>query len=127
MPDRMSTPSVDDRIFKSVSNDSDGDVGCDTYFWFDQTDDLIHARYEGGVIRLGHLVGLHTGEKIRFRYTHVTTNDETATGQSTDTIAVLPDDRLRLHEEWSWDPKAGSGTSVIEELTEDEYETIRIR
>lgn len=121
MPAHQYTPTVDGRVFTSVSNDADGDVGGDTYFWFEQTDDLLHARYEGGVVRLGHLVGLHTGDELRFRYVHVTTDGETAAGRSTDRIEVLPDDRLRLHEDWSWDSKAGSGTSVLEELTEAEY------
>ncbi|MDY6819835.1 MAG: hypothetical protein SVG88_14335 [Halobacteriales archaeon] len=120
MSDEPYSPSVDGRLFRSVANDGDGDVGGETYFWFEQRDDLIHARYEGGVVRLGYLVGLHTGETLQFRYTHVTTDGETATGQSTDRIEVLSDGRLRLHEEWSWDSKSGSGTSVLEELTDAE-------
>ncbi|MFH5800578.1 hypothetical protein [Haladaptatus sp. CMAA 1911] len=123
MSETIDECSVDGRMFKSTANDADGDVGGDTYFRFEQTDDLIHARYEGGAVRLGYLVGLHLGDTLDFRYTHVTVDGETATGRSVDRIEQLDDDRLRLHEEWEWDSKPGSGSSVLEELTEREYET----
>lgn len=112
--------SVDGRVFKSVSNDADGDVGEETYFWFEQTDELIHAQYHGGSVRLGHLVGHHLGETLDFRYTHVTTDGDTATGHSVDRIEHLDDGRLRLHEEWEWDSKPGSGSSVLEEVSEQQ-------
>ncbi|RDZ39882.1 hypothetical protein C5B91_17540 [Haloferax sp. Atlit-10N] len=114
------TPSLDRRVFKSVANAEGGDVGGDTYFWFDQSDDLIHATYRGGTVRLGHLVGLRLDDTLDFRYSHVTEDGTTATGHSTDRIERLGDGRLRLHEDWSWDSKPGSGTSVLEELTDEE-------
>ena len=124
----MATPadstSVDGRVFKSTANTSDGDVGGETYFWFEQSDDLVHARYEGGEVRLGYLVGRHLGDSLEFRYTHLTVEGTTATGRSTDRIERLDDGRLRLHERWEWDSKPGSGTSVLEELTEAEYAAI---
>ncbi|MFC7203098.1 hypothetical protein ACFQJC_06205 [Haloferax namakaokahaiae] len=110
--------SLDGRVFESISNDSDGDVGGETYFEFDQTGDLVHARYQGGTVRLGHLVGLHLGDSLDFRYTHVTVDGDTATGHSIDRIERLDDGRLRLHEDWAWDSKDGSGTSVLEEVTD---------
>jgi hypothetical protein len=113
-------PSMDGRVFRSVANDADGDVGDETYFRFEQADDLIHARYEGGTVRLGHLVGLRRGDELDFRYTHVTVDGETATGHSVDRIERLDDGRLRLHEDWEWDSKPGSGSSVLEELAAGE-------
>lgn len=122
--ERFSRVSVDGRVFKSVSNAADGDVGGETYFWFEQTDDLIHARYHGGSVRLGYLVGHHRGDTLDFRYTHVTTGGETATGRSVDRIEHLDDGRLRLHEEWEWDSKPGSGSSVLEEVTKPQIPDI---
>jgi hypothetical protein len=29
---------------------------------------------------------------------------------------LLDDGRLRMHEQWTWDSKPGSGTSVVEEV-----------
>ncbi|WP_254523293.1 hypothetical protein [Natrinema caseinilyticum] len=111
--------SVDGRVFKSIANDGDGDVDGETYFRFDQTSELIHARYRGGTVRLGHLVGHHLGDSLDFRYAHVTVDGDTATGHSVDRIEQLEDGRLRLHEEWTWESKSGSGSSVLEELTDD--------
>jgi hypothetical protein len=126
MDTESDTASVDGRVFTSTSNTSDGDVGGETYFWFDRSDDFIHARYEGGAVQLGHLVGRHLGETLDFRYTHLTEDGETATGHSVDRIEQLNDGRLRLHEEWEWDSKPGSGTSVLEELTADEYQRLEL-
>lgn len=123
-PSADTAPSVDGRVFTSVSNDADGDVGDETSFWFEQAGDLIHARYYGGSVRLGHLVGRHLGETLDFRYAHVTTDGETATGRSVDRIERLDDDRLRLHESWEWDSKPGSGSSVLEERAESEVPAI---
>jgi len=116
--------SIDGCVFKSISNDTDGDVGGETYFWFEQTDDLIHARYHGGSVRLGHLVGHHLGETLDFRYAHVTITGDTATGHSVDRIECLDDGRLRLHEEWEWDSKSGTGSSILEEVSEQQVPQI---
>lgn len=110
--------SMDGRVLRSVAADGDGEVDGDTVFRFSQDGDLVHARYEGGAIRLGFLVGLTDGERLQFRYCQVTDEGETATGQSTDRIELLEDGRVRLHEEWSWDSRDGEGTSVLEELRE---------
>jgi hypothetical protein len=113
--------SVDGRVFRSTANTTGGEVDEETYFRFDQSDDQVHARYKGGAIRLGHLVGRHLGETLEFRYAHLTVEGATATGHSVDRIETLEDGRLRLHEEWEWDSKPGSGSSVLEELTPEEY------
>ncbi|MFC6904778.1 hypothetical protein [Halalkalicoccus tibetensis] len=110
---------MDGRVLRATSNDADGTVSDATTFRFEQDGDLIQARYEGGEIRQGFLVGLSDGEGLDFRYTHLTVEGETATGHSIDEIERLPDGRVRLHEEWSWDSKEGAGTSVLEEVDEE--------
>lgn len=107
---------MDGRVLRAVSNDTGGTVSDATTFRFEQEKGLVQARYEGGEIRRGFLVGRSDGEVLDFRYTHLTAAGETATGHSTDEIERLPDGRVRLHEEWSWDSKEGSGTSVLKEI-----------
>jgi hypothetical protein len=110
---------MDGRVLRAVSND-DGTVSDATTFRFEQEGDMIQARYEGGgEIRRGFLVGRSDGESLDFRYAHLTVEGETATGHSVDGIERLPDGRIRLHEEWAWDSKEGSGTSVLEEVEGD--------
>lgn len=93
-----------------------GDVGSDTLFAYrEEADDTVWARYGGGAVRLGFLVGTRRQNSLDFRYAHVTADGDTATGHCTSRIEQLADGRLRLHETWTWDSRTGSGTSVLEE------------
>lgn len=113
----MSYPSLDGRIFRDVTDVRVGDVGEETTFEYHQHEDhTVWARYEGGAVRLGYLVGVRTDDSLAFRYVHITLSGETAAGRCTSTIEQLPDGRLRMCETWEWESKAGSGTSVVEEL-----------
>lgn len=105
------------RTLRSVGNDG-GEVGSETRFHFEQDGDVIHARYAGGRVRLGHLVGTTTGTELSFGYAQVNVDGETATGHSEDRIELLDDGRVRLHETWEWDSRGGTGTSVLEEVEE---------
>lgn len=61
--------------------DSDDlDVGGETYVWFEQSTDLVHARYAGGSVREVNLVGRHRGDRLEFRYAHLTADGATGTG-----------------------------------------------
>lgn len=108
--------NLDGKRFRPVASDGDGEVGGETTFEFSQDGETIYARYAGGDVRLGFLVGVHRGDELHFRYAQVNRAGETATGQSTDRIELLEDGRIRLHETWSWDSKDGEGTSVLEEV-----------
>jgi hypothetical protein len=106
---------LDGRRFRAVVNEA-GEVDGATVFEYSQDGDLVHARYSGGAIRLGFLVGTRSGDSLDFRYAHVNVEGETATGHCVSVLSVLDDGRLRLHETWEWDSRSGSGTSVVEEI-----------
>lgn len=106
---------LDGRRF-APAGETGGDVGAGTVFEFGQDGELVWARYAGGGVRLGFLVGTLDGDVLTFRYAQVSAAGESATGHSTDRVEVLPDGRLRLHETWAWDSREGSGTSVLEEI-----------
>jgi len=101
-----------------VSPARTGDVGGDTVFeYHEEVDGTVWARYEGGAVRLGFLVGTrHRATTLDFRYAHVTADGDTATGHCTSRIELLADGRLRLHETWEWDSREGRGTSVLDEV-----------
>jgi hypothetical protein len=107
--------SLHGRRFRA-SSAAGGDVSGETVFEYGQDGDLIWARYVGGAIRLGHLVGTRHEDTLDFRYAHVTLAGETASGHCGSTVVRLPDGRLSLHERWEWDSQAGSGTNVLEEI-----------
>jgi len=108
--------SLDGRWFVDVSAERTGDVGDGTRFGYhEDADGTVWARYAGGSVRLGFLVGTRAGDELDFRYAHVTVDGDTATGHCSSTVEKLDDGRLRLHETWEWDSRPGHGTSTLEE------------
>jgi hypothetical protein len=106
---------LDGRVFAAAEAVAGGQVTPETEFRFRQAGDMVWGRYSGGAIRLGFFVGTSNGQTVRFRYTQLDTDGQTATGSSVDRIEQLPDGRVRLHEQWVWDSRDGEGTSVLEE------------
>lgn len=109
-------PSLDGRRFVPVANVEGGEVGPDTTFEYHQDGDVVWARYGGGSIRLGLLVGSRTGDEIAFRYVQLHEDGETASGRCRSRLELLPDGRITMREDWSWEARPGSGTSTVEEL-----------
>jgi len=95
---------------------SEGEAGPATIFEYHEEDGLIWARYEGGAVRLGFLVGTRTGDQLEFRYSQLNESGQTASGRCSTSISSLPDGRLRLDEDWAWETKPGAGTSANEEM-----------
>ena len=109
-------PSLDGRRFRAAEVDAAGEVGAETVFDYHERDGAVWARYEGGAIRLGFLVGTRNGDVLEFRYSQLNAAGETSSGRCRSTIAVLPDGRLRLDEVWAWESRPGAGTSAVEEI-----------
>lgn len=114
----MSNVSLDGRTLAGVANADAGEVGSDTRFQFEQEGDRIYARYAGGDVVEGHLVGTFDGREWEIRYTQINADHETATGHSRGTVEVLEDGRVRVEDEWEWESKEGRGESVLEEVEE---------
>ena len=112
----VSAPSLSGRRFRPAADVSSGDVGAETVFEYVEDDGIVHARYAGGAVRLGFLVGTRSGDVLRFRYAQVRADGTTASGRCESRIETLPDGRLRLHETWVWESQDGAGTSVVEEV-----------
>ena len=110
-------PSLDGRTFVDMTDDHAGDVGADTRFeYHEEADGVIWARYAGGTVRLGHLVGTREGDRLDFRYSHVTTAGTTASGHCRSRIVVADDGLIEFHEAWTWESQPGAGTSLVREL-----------
>jgi hypothetical protein len=108
--------SLDGRRFAAADQAPGGEVDAETAFEYHEDGDLVWARYAGGAVRLGHLVGLRRGDVLEFRYSQLNGSGETSNGFCRSTIEVLNDGRLRLHESWRWESRPGGGTSIVEEL-----------
>jgi hypothetical protein len=85
-------------------------------FEYHERGGVVWARYEGGAVRLGFLVGTRRRDSLEFRYSQLNENGETSSGRCSTTISVLADGRLRLAEDWAWESKPGAGTSAGEEI-----------
>jgi hypothetical protein len=109
-------PSLDGRRFQAAADVPGGDVGAETVFEYVEETGIVHARYGGGAIRLGFLVGTREGDTLRLRYAQVRVDGSTAAGRCESRIEALADGRLRLHETWARESQPGAGTSVVEEV-----------
>jgi hypothetical protein len=105
--------SLDERSFRVVATAVEGEADVATVFEYHERDGLIWARYEGGAVRLGFLVGTREGERLDFRYSQLNGNGETSSGHCSTTISTLADGRLRLDEDWAWESKSDAGTSAV--------------
>jgi hypothetical protein len=112
----MPSRSLDGLRFRSLADVEGGDVGTETIFHYAEDDGVVHARYEGGAVVLGFLVGRRDGDRLEFRYAQLRADGTTATGHCVSQIETLADGRLRMNETWHWDSADGSGTSTVEEI-----------
>jgi hypothetical protein len=112
-------PSLDGRRFTPVAVGGDGEVGDGTVFEYHQDGDLVWARYSGGRIRLGYLVGIRAGDELLFRYTQVSVDGETAAGRCETRLTDDGDGRIVLDERWAWESREGTGTSRLVESAAD--------
>ncbi len=106
------------RVFRSVQNSSNGEVGDDTRFHFHQQGGIVWATYGGGKILMGTLVAkMNPDGSLDMRYQHLNEKSEFMTGECHSVPEMLEDGRYRLHEEWRWTCGDGSsGKSVVEEV-----------
>lgn len=95
-----------------------GRIGRETVFEFAQTGKTISARYSGGAVQLGYLVGTRCGETIEFRYAQVEQNGKVDGGSSQCQLFTLDDGRFRIVEHFQWISRRGSGTNVLEEISD---------
>jgi len=103
------------RRFRPVS-DHPGEDG--TMATYRQEGDLLWAEFSGGPNRRGSLTGLCADDgSLEFAYTMVRTSGEVISGRCRSTPEILPDGRIRLHEQWErYGPNGSSGTSILEEV-----------
>lgn len=108
----------DNKTFRSVTNTDNGEVSSETLFHYHQQDKLVWAEYAGGSIVKGFLIAVvQPDNSLDMRYEHVNTQGELMTGRCLSTPELLPDGRIRLHEQWQWTSgDQSSGQSVIEEI-----------
>lgn len=89
-----------------------------TIFQYFQSDNVVWATYEGGVVRYGQAIATADEAGIlNLRYQHITSDGKIQTGTCISTPEVLPDGRLRLTEVYqSTSGNQSPGVSIAEEF-----------
>jgi hypothetical protein len=98
------------------TTDARGVVGAQTRLAFRQNGARVLARYGGGRIRRGVLVGAVDGDVLTFRYLQVEDSGEIHGGRSTCDVGRTPHGRVRVIEHFRWTTRDGSGTNVFNEV-----------
>lgn len=108
--------SLDGIRMHVVSTAEEGEVNAETLFEFAQGGSVVSARYAGGKVRLGYLVGTMSADGLCFRYAQVDNAGRLDGGYSTCEIGRTAEGRIQLAEHFKWDSREGSGTNIYEEI-----------
>lgn len=114
----MKRVNYDNRIFTAAENSATGEVNRATLFHYRQQADIVWATYSGGQIVFGTLVAkVDSQDNLDMRYQHINDSGKIMTGECKSVLEILPDGRLRLHENWRWTSgDLSGGSSILEEL-----------
>jgi hypothetical protein len=107
---------LDGRTMFVSSTADDGVVNGDTRLHFMQRGGRVAARYAGGRVMRGWLVGSWDGDLLHFRYAQREESSFIHGGESHCVVEDLPDGRLRLIEHFAWSTRPGSGVNVFDEF-----------
>jgi hypothetical protein len=115
-PESAWAPSLDGVGMRAVGTDQAGQVDFRTLFLFSQRGSTVSARYAGGAVELGYLVGRVTADRLTFRYCQVDDRGEVHGGHSNCEVGRLPDGRIWLREHFRWESREGGGTNMLEQV-----------
>ncbi|MEU5632596.1 hypothetical protein ACH47C_26205 [Streptomyces rishiriensis] len=115
--------SLNGLVLAPVADQAPGQVGVRTRFAYHERDGAVWADYAGGDVVRGHLLGTREGDRLDFRYVQLKRDGTTSSGHCVSTVVDLPDGRVRLEESWEWESQPGSGTSVVEQLSNGTHGT----
>jgi hypothetical protein len=98
------------------STDDRGVVDAETRLYFTQKESRVFARYIGGSVRRGCLVGTLYGSELAFRYTQVEDSGQIHGGRSICEVQCSEQGGLRVVEHFTWATRSGSGTNIFEKI-----------
>jgi hypothetical protein len=102
-------------FFVSVTADG-GVVNSATRLHFRQMGTRVIARYAGGDVTRGCLVGCWHGERVVFRYAQRERDSSIHGGRSDCEVQRLEHGRVRIVEHFTWSTRVGCGVNVFDEV-----------
>jgi hypothetical protein len=109
-------PSLDGLSMRPTATSAHGEIDPETLFVFSQEGDVVSARYAGGTVRLGFLVGTRSGNGVAWRYAQLDPEGRLHGGHSLCELSALPNGRMKLVEHFNWDSWDGSGSNHLEQV-----------
>jgi len=99
-----------------IETAENGVVNKDTIFYFTQKDNYVEAKYSGGKIKNGFLVGLIKENNFKFSYCQLQTDGILDNGSSSSELTVSSEGKIRLIERFEWKSRPGEiGVNIFEE------------
>jgi hypothetical protein len=99
------------------STATNGVVDTATRLHFRQSGDRVIARYDGGNVVRGLLIGRCGASRLVFRYAQ-RERDGTIQGGRSECEVLEHAGRKRIVEHFTWSTRAGSGTNVFDEVAD---------
>jgi hypothetical protein len=115
----MNTEMIDLNNIKMnvIETAENGVVNKDTIFDFTQKDNYVEAKYSGGKIKNGFLVGLINENILEFSYCQLQTEGTLDNGGPRSELAISRKGKIRLIEHFEWKSRSGeSGINIFEEI-----------
>jgi hypothetical protein len=108
---------LEGKVFRSVRNTDNGEVGAGTVFRYHQAGKVVWAEYDGGDIVKGHLVAnVLPGGQLDMRYHHINRQGQIMTGKCLSTPELTASGKLMFKEQWQW--LSGDMSSGYSEIIE---------
>ena len=114
----MKAINLDGAVMYVSSTDDRGVVDAKTRLHFTQKGSRVFARYGGGSVTRGCLVGTLSGSKLVFRFTQLEDSGQIHGGRSICEVQGVSRTRLRVleHFTFTWSTRSGSGTNIFDEI-----------
>jgi hypothetical protein len=114
----MATTSLNGTRMRPVRTSASSIISRDTLFEFTQDGQVVSARYAGGRIVLGALVGVREGDILTFRYAQVHADGNLEGGRSECRVSTSANGLMQIEERFTWDSEAAQGVNVLEAVRE---------
>jgi hypothetical protein len=112
----MKAINLDGALMSVSSTDDRGVVDAKTRLHFTQKGSRVFARYAGGLVKRGCLVGTISESELIFRYTQLEDSGQIHCGRSICEVQWSQETGLRVIEHFTWSTRTGSGTNIFVEI-----------
>ena len=112
----MKAINLDGVVMYVSSTDHRGVVDAKTRLYFAQKGSRVFARYGGGSVKRGCLVGTLSESELVFRYTQLEDSGQIHGGRSVCAVQRTAQTGFRVIEHFTWSTRSGSGTNIFDEI-----------